>query len=96
MDFKKKILVLSAYLTGIPAIYLVLSDNNRAGYLNQQARKAFILWLCFFALFFTVRLLDNLLWKIGARVPSELIERLAIFMMMAYAVFRAHQAIGAK
>lgn len=96
LSVRDKLLIISTYLFGLPALYLVLTDNNKAGYVNQQARKALVLWLAFFAVFFALRLFDNFLWGVGIQVPSLLIERLVMIIIIGYAVFRAYQAVRQK
>ncbi|MFC1511289.1 hypothetical protein ACFL5U_02775 [Candidatus Margulisiibacteriota bacterium] len=83
-----KIAAASAYIFGIPALYIILTENRRTNYVRQHGEQAFYMWLVFFAVFFTLRFLINLLWSIKYAPALEIVEMSAVVLMAGYAAFR--------
>ncbi|MBN2058334.1 MAG: hypothetical protein JW782_06025 [Candidatus Saganbacteria bacterium] len=84
MKIKDSILVASAYLFGIPALYIVLTDLRKKEYIGFHGGQALLLWCCFFIIFFGQRAL--------ADPGQEWIEQTVLIVLGAYAVFCAYRS----
>ena len=92
MRINDKLKVAFAYLFGIPALYLVLMDDKKSGYVSQHGRQALVLWVLFFLIFFGVRSLIDFIWGIIFIPFLNGLEILAVVGMAGYAVFCAYSA----
>lgn len=80
-------MVFSAYLFGIPALYIVLSDCRKREYAGYHGAQAFLLWAIFFMVFFTLRFnLDRML-MIRYAAGAEWIEPIFSAVLGGYALF---------
>jgi hypothetical protein len=88
---KIKVLAAGAYLCGIPALYIILTDYYKNQYLRMHAAKAFKLWFYFFVFFFACRFLVNLFWRLFYFAPLAYVEDLLVVGMVVYSLFSAYQ-----
>jgi len=84
-----KILSASAYLFGIPALYIILTVQKKDDFVRRHGSQAFLLWISFFVIFFVIRMAIDWLWS-RAYVPGlAWLEIAAVFLIGCYAVFCA-------
>jgi Kef-type K+ transport system membrane component KefB len=93
MQFKDKIIAALGYLFGIPALYIVLTKNKRG---RKHGTQAFILWIFFFIIFFTIRFLINTLWGVAYDSQLDKIELFVVIAMGLYAFFCAIRCLLGK
>ena len=96
MRINDRLLVASAYLFGIPALYIVLTDNRKMGYIGYHGSRAFILWVLFFVIFFTARFFIDLVWSTEFIPGLEIIEQVLVLVMGAYAIFCGFRSFRGK
>ena len=96
MRINDRLTVAFAYLFGIPALYLVLTDDKKKGYVSYHVRQAFFLWVLFFLAFFGIRYLIDLIWRIRYIPFLSGLEILAAGLMAGYAIFCAYSAFAGK
>ena len=92
MRLNDKIFVSSAYLFGIPALYIVLTERKKEDYLGAHGQQAFWLWIWFLIIFFSLRFFINLIWGFFYIPYLEKSEVLAAFLLGGYAVFCAYRS----
>ncbi|MEE8637764.1 MAG: hypothetical protein V3T21_01835, partial [Candidatus Margulisiibacteriota bacterium] len=87
MRINNRLLVSSAYLFGIPALYIVLTDNRKREYVGYHGMRAFLLWVLFFVIFFSLRSIIDLVWSTNFIPQLEKLEIISVVLMGAFAVF---------
>jgi uncharacterized membrane protein len=58
----EKTFAVGAYLFGVPALYIILTDLRKNKFLSFHAAQAGILWLFWIAVVVMVRILFSLIW----------------------------------
>ena len=96
MRINDRLLASSAYLFGIPALYIVLTDNHKKGFVGAHGARAFLLWVLFFAVFFGVRALIDRVWETNFVPELELLEPVAVAVMAAYALFCGYRSLRGR
>jgi hypothetical protein len=91
MRINDRILASSAYLFGIPALYIILTANRKKPYVGQHGARAFFLWVFFLAVFFGVRALNDYVWSRNFIPQLERLETAAVVLMGIWAFFLAFQ-----
>ena len=94
MPSKRSLLILAGYLLGLPALFVVVLRKRVNDPLRYHADRAFLMWVCFFLIFFGLRTLINLLWLIYYVPQLEYIEILTILCLGGYAIWQGVQAIS--
>jgi uncharacterized membrane protein len=89
VGFPARLLSASAYLFGIPALYIVLTVKEKGDFVRRHGSQAFLLWIAFFVIFFMIRLLIDWLWSWAYMPGLAWFEITAVFLMGCYAVFCA-------
>ncbi|MBI5400253.1 hypothetical protein HZB07_06600 [Candidatus Saganbacteria bacterium] len=92
MHIKNNFLVAAAYLFGIPALYIALTDWRKKDYVGFHGGQALVLWCWFFVIFFAVRLLVDLVWGFSYIPILIWLERLTVLALGGYAVYCAYRA----
>jgi uncharacterized membrane protein len=87
MRLNDRILASSAYIFGIPALYIVLTDLRKKEFIGGHGAQALVLWIVYFVTFFAIRSLVNLAWLIRYIPYLDWMETLAVVIMGAYAVY---------
>lgn len=88
-----RILSASAYLFGIPALYIVLTVKQKDDFARRHGSQAFLLWVSFFVIFFMIRMIIDWLWS-RAYVPGlAWFEIVAVVFMGCYAVYCAWRSL---
>jgi hypothetical protein len=96
ISIKERILSFSAYTFGLPALYIVLTEDRDKNFSGYHGAQAFKLWCFYFGIFFAYRFLVDLVWKIRY-LPG--LERLEIFMVLGmgtYALFCGYLSLSGK
>ncbi|NQT29665.1 MAG: hypothetical protein HQ596_03750 [Candidatus Saganbacteria bacterium] len=93
MGIKDKLLVSSAYLFGVPALYIVLTDSRKKEYIGGHGAAAFRLWVIFFVIFFALRFFVNLIWSYKYIPQLGYFELLVVVGMGIYALFAASKSL---
>jgi uncharacterized membrane protein len=96
MRINDRLLVSSAYLFGIPALYIVLTDNRKKAYVRYHAARAFSLWVLFFMIFFSIRFVIDLVWSTNFIPQLENLETISVVLMGAFAVFCGYRGFMGK
>ena len=96
MRINDRLLVTSAYLFGIPALYIVLTDNRKKAYVGYHATRAFLLWVLFFIIFFSLRFVIDLVWSTNFIPQLERLEKISVVLMGAFAVFCGYRGFVSK
>ncbi|MFH1542316.1 MAG: hypothetical protein ABIE84_04410 [bacterium] len=91
---KSRLFAASAYLFGIPALYIVLTQNKGAGFVRYHAEQALYLWLTYLTIFFLIRLFIGLLWSAQYIPGLQFLELAAVLFMAAYLLYRAYKSFG--
>ena len=86
MQTKERFLIASAYLFGVPALYIILTEYRKKKYIGFHGAQALMLWIVYFAMFFTVRFGLNLLLAIRYFPPAEMVEPAISIAMGGYAL----------
>jgi len=84
-----KILSASAYLFGIPALYIILTVQKKDDFVRRHGSQAFLLWIAFFVIFFMIRMVIDWFWRRAYTPGLARLETTAVFLMGCYAVFCA-------
>lgn len=92
MRLNDKIFASTAYLFGVPALYLVLTEHKKEPYLGFHGQQAFQLWVWFFVIFFTLRFFINFIWSFFYIPYLEKMEVLASLIMGGYAIYCAYRS----
>jgi uncharacterized membrane protein len=79
----------ACYLFGVPAIYIILIDNKKDKFVLFHAFQALRMWLWFFVVFFLLRLVINLVWKLVYIPYLDKLEIFAAIFMTGYAIYCA-------
>jgi hypothetical protein len=82
-----RILAASAYFFGIPALYIVLTENRNKGYLGYHGAQAFFLWGMMLIVFFALRFYIDWMWSRRFIPQLEKLEMLAVAVMGAYVLY---------
>jgi uncharacterized membrane protein len=88
-----RILSASAYLFGIPALYIVLTVKQKDDFVRRHGSQAFLLWVSFFVIFFMIRMVIDWLWSRAYAPGLVWLEIVAIVLMGCYAVFCAVRSL---
>ncbi len=96
MRINERLLISSAYLFGIPALYIVLTSARKSGDVGRHGAQAFGLWVLFFAIFFGIRYLIDFVWAKNFAPGLEKLEIFTVVMMGSYALFRAYRGFTGK
>jgi len=96
MRLNDKIFASSAYLFGIPALYIVLTEKKKEDYLGYHGQQALLLWVWFFILFFSLRFLINLVWSFFYIPYLEKTEVLLAVLMVGYVLFCAYRSFNGQ
>ncbi len=89
MRISDRILIATAYLFGIPALYIVLTDARKKKYVGGHGAQAFFTWIIFFIIFFGNRYLTELAWRSNFSFDLGKLETALVVVMAAYAVYAA-------
>jgi uncharacterized membrane protein len=92
MHIKDNFLVAAAYLVGIPALYIALTDLRKKDYVGFHGGQALVLWCWFFAAFWLLRLIVNLIWSVSYIPALIWLEHLAVLAMAGYAIYCAYRS----
>ncbi|MDD5382706.1 MAG: hypothetical protein PHH60_03515 [Candidatus Margulisbacteria bacterium] len=96
INSKDRILSALAYLFGIPALYIILTANRKREYVSQHGVRAFIIWVLFFVLFFSLRSFINLIWGWYYWPPLSFLEVVLGVAMLFYILYRAGRAMAGR
>ena len=96
MRINDRLLVSAAYLFGIPALYIVLTDDRKKSYVRDHAARAFLLWVLFFIIFFSIRFVIDLVWSTNFIPELESLERISVMLMGAVAVYCGYRGFVGK
>ena len=91
MRINERLLVASAYLFGIPALYIVLTENKRNEYIGYHGPRAFLLWISFFVIFFSLRFIIDFVWSTNFIPQLQILEIISVVLMGIFAVFCAYR-----
>ena len=89
---REKLLVASAYIFSVPALYIVLTEKRYSERIGREGGQALLLWVRIFLIFFAVRFLVNLIWRIYYVPRLETLELVAGIVLWGYAVYRGAQS----
>jgi len=89
MTTKTKILAASAYLFGIPALYIVLALGKKDRELAEHGSRAMFLWCGYFLIFFGLRFLINFIWRFRYLPALEWLEIAVVLFLAGHAIFSA-------
>ena len=92
MHIKDNFLVATAYLLGIPALYIALTDYRKKDYVGFHGSQALVLWCWFFVILFGIRFLVDIIWSFTYFPMLIWLENLAIVGMAGYALFCAYRS----
>jgi uncharacterized membrane protein len=92
----ERILVSSAYLFGIPALYIVLTAKKKDDYIRRHGSQAFLLWVLYFVIFFLARFLIDWQWSRAYSPQLDKIEILLVALMGFYAIFCGYRSLLGK
>ena len=90
---KDRLMSASAYLFGIPALYIILTEHKRKKFLGYHGPQAFYLWLAYFVIFFGVRYLIDRVWANNYIAGLNVIENLVLFLLGGYTLYCAYRAV---
>jgi len=93
MNIFQRILAASAYLFGIPAIYIVLTEQQRKSFVRYHADRALVLWLIGFGVFFSLRMLIDFIWSKNYLPGLIYLEWTFSVLLCCYLVFCAIRAL---
>jgi uncharacterized membrane protein len=93
MQKENRLLAASAYLFGVPALYIILTGERKRPMVGEHGAQALLLWISFFAIFFLLRLAINLLWLLVYIPHLDYLETLAVLLMAGYAIRSAWRVI---
>jgi len=96
MTTKIKILAASAYLFGIPALYIVLALGKKDKELAEHASRAMFFWCNYFLVFFGWRFLINFIWRFRYLPALEWLEIAVLLFLAGHAIFSAVKVFRAK
>jgi uncharacterized membrane protein len=91
MQNAKRLAALS-YLTGIPALYILLTGLRKKEYVGSHAEQALYLWCWFFGVIFLVRFLLDFVWHFWSWSYLSWLEWLVIIVLAGYALRCAYRA----
>jgi len=94
IELREKMLSSAAYLFGVPALYIILTEMRKKEYAGYHGRQAFLLWAAFIVIFFGLRLLVNLVWSFYYVPYLDLLEAAAAGGMGIYAFYCAYRAFS--
>jgi hypothetical protein len=86
-SFKDRILAASAYFFGVPALYIVLTENRDKAYAGHHGAQAFWLWSLMFLMFFSLRFLIDWMWSQRYVPELEKLEMVVVAVMGAYVLY---------
>ena len=87
-NFGDKVFAASAYLFGVPALYIILTEHRKNKFLGGHGARAFLLWLTFIAVFFALRFIVDAIWAANFVPQLEKTEAVALLLMAAYLLYR--------
>jgi uncharacterized membrane protein len=87
MEIKDNILASAAYILGVPALYIVMTEKRRERQIGFHGAQAFLLWLAMLVIFFLSRLVINLIWSIKYIPQLQVLEWILVLAMGSYALF---------
>ena len=96
MKIKDRILVTSAYIFGIPALYIVLTGYRKQEYLGHHGAQAFYLWCLYFIIFFAWRFLVDSVWATSYLPSWNIIELVILLAMGGYAAWCGYRGFLGK
>jgi uncharacterized membrane protein len=96
INFKDRILSAAAYLFGIPALYIILTEKKKQKFAGFHGTQAFYLWLLYFMLFFAVRFVINWVWQATYIPWLNIAEIMVVFLMIGYTLYCAFRCLGGQ
>ncbi|MFH1825675.1 MAG: hypothetical protein ABH823_00075 [bacterium] len=97
MKIGSRLLAAFAYIFGIPALYIVLTEKRHNEALGWHGAQALKLWAGYFVIFFSLRFLINSAWQSHYWPLLNNLELLAVVLMAGYALFCGYRAgLGRK
>lgn len=96
MKLKDRILAAAAYIFGIPALYIILTENRHRPFLGYHGTQALKLWLIYLGSFFALRLIINLIW-LNYYVPAlAILENMVAAAMAGYALYCGYRSLAGQ
>ncbi|MCX5750574.1 MAG: hypothetical protein NT099_02705 [Candidatus Saganbacteria bacterium] len=92
----EKTLAAAAYLFGVPALYIILTDLRNNKYLSFHAAQAGLLWLSWIVAIVVVRILFSLIWLLFYAWPLDplaFLVNLVIWGYIAFCGYRVYKGI---
>jgi hypothetical protein len=96
VNLKERVLSASAYVFGIPALYIVLNDNKKKSYVGSHGARAFTLWISFLVIFFIIRFSVNLIWRVSYLPQLEMFEIFSVTAMGCCALYFGFRSLFGK
>lgn len=96
INFKERVLSASAYIFGIPALYIVLTGDKKKSYVGTHGAQAFTFWASFLAIFFAIRFFIDLIWRVSYLPQLEMFEILAAAAMGCCALYFGFQSLSGR
>lgn len=87
-NFGDKVFAASAYLFGVPALYIILTEHRKKKFLGEHGARAFLLWLTFIFVFFALRFVIDSIWVTNFVPQLERVEPAALLLMATYLLYR--------
>jgi uncharacterized membrane protein len=96
ISIKDKIVSFSAYVFGVPALYIVLTEDRNKSFIGYHGAQAFKLWCFYFGIFFAYRFLVDLVWKIRYLPGLGKVEIFLVLGMASYSLFCGYLTLRGK
>ncbi|PIS30618.1 hypothetical protein COT42_02650 [Candidatus Saganbacteria bacterium CG08_land_8_20_14_0_20_45_16] len=90
---KDKFWAATAYLFGVPALYLVLTRPVGVGFVGYHAKQAFYLWLYYALIGLGLKLFVHWIWLYWFVPGLETLSNLIFLAMFCYAAFCAGRVL---
>ena len=82
----EKLLIASAYIFGIPSLYIILTDKRKNKSTAFHATQALLFWIAIFILYFVLRLFVDLIWTYYYTVLLDWLINLIVFGSWIYLI----------